>query len=42
MDDRALGALLGKIVIAVAILAFVGQMIYRAATKKSPPPPPTR
>jgi hypothetical protein len=33
-DERALGALLGKIVIAFAVIAFVAQRIYRAAIKK--------
>lgn len=38
MDDRALGALVGRIVIVGAVLLFVGQALWRLVAQKKTPP----
>jgi hypothetical protein len=40
MDDRALGGLVGTIVIVGAAGLFVGQALWRSMTMKETPPPP--
>jgi hypothetical protein len=40
MDDRALGSLVGTIVIVGAVTLFAGQALWRAVKRKKPTPPP--
>jgi hypothetical protein len=40
MDDRALGSLVGTIVIVGAVTLFAGQALFRAVTRKKTTPPP--